>query len=96
MRRAIGALRGRVGPERPISVVHTDLPTNDFAALFDVLATDPDSYQAGDASAFASVGRSFYEQLLPSSSVGGPVAQSGIGADSSLAAKTCPRAKHSH
>ena len=31
---AIGTLRARVGHERAISVVHTDLPESDFTALF--------------------------------------------------------------
>jgi hypothetical protein len=30
---AISAVRERVGPERAISVVHTDAPDNDFTAL---------------------------------------------------------------
>ena len=63
---AIRALRDRVSPERAICVVHTDLPDNDFSALFQALSSDPDSYLAGDPAVFASaVGRSFYEQLLP-------------------------------
>jgi hypothetical protein len=67
---AIGALRKRVGPERAICVVHTDLPGNDFAALFQTLAAVPDSYLRADSQAFASaVGRSYYEQILPSGSV---------------------------
>ena len=41
---AIGVLRERLGRERPLFVLHTDLPGNDFAALFETLATDPDSY----------------------------------------------------
>jgi hypothetical protein len=66
----IRALRGRVGPERAISVVHTDLPDSDFAALFQTLAADPNSYLRGDPAAFASaVGRSFYRQILPPESV---------------------------
>jgi hypothetical protein len=67
---AIGALRNRVGPERAISVVHADLPGSDFSALFQTLNTDPDSYLRGDPATFASaVGRSFYQQILPSGSV---------------------------
>jgi hypothetical protein len=66
----IGALRERVGAERAIWVVHTDMPDNDFTALFHTLETDPNSYLRGDPAAFASaVGRSFYEQILPSQSV---------------------------
>jgi len=67
---AIGALRKRVGLERTILVVHTDLPENDFTALFRTLAADPNSYLRADPAVFAcAVGRSFYEQLLPASSV---------------------------
>ncbi|HEY0793572.1 MAG TPA: hypothetical protein VGD78_21100 [Chthoniobacterales bacterium] len=67
---AIAALRERVGPERAISVVHTDLPDNDFTALFQTLATDPNSHLSGDRAAFASaVDRSFYEPRLPARSV---------------------------
>lgn len=67
---AIAALRDRVGRDRAVSVVHTDLPGNDFTALFQTLDTDPDSYLHGDPKAYPfAVGRSFYEQLLPSGSV---------------------------
>ena len=67
---AISVLRERLGPERAISVVHTDLPDNDFTALFRTLATDPNSYLRGDPATFTSaVGRSFAEQILPGSSV---------------------------
>ena len=67
---AISVLRERVGPERAISVVHTDMPDNDFTALFQTLAVHPNSYLRGDPAVFASaVGKSFYEQILPSGSV---------------------------
>ena len=70
MRVAIAALRRRAGPTRAMSVVHTDLPDNDFAALFRMLVEDPESYLRGDPMVFASaIGRSFYEQLLPPASV---------------------------
>lgn len=63
---AIATLRERTGLDRPISVIHTDLPSNDFTALFRTLADDPASYLLGDSAAFASaVGRSFYGQILP-------------------------------
>ncbi len=66
---AIGVLRGR-DASREISVVHTDLPGNDFNALFRLLDGDPESYARLDPRVFASaVGRSFYEQLLPTASV---------------------------
>jgi hypothetical protein len=67
---AIRALRERVGRERTISVIHTDLPANDFSALFQTLASDPESYLRNDSEVFAAaVGRSYFEQILPSCSV---------------------------
>ncbi|MBL8905732.1 MAG: hypothetical protein JNM20_03545 [Rhizobiales bacterium] len=70
MAAAIAVLRQRVGAERAISVVHTDLPDSDFNALFLTLANDPESYARGNAAVFPSaVGRSFYDQILPSESV---------------------------
>lgn len=70
VRAAIAALRGRTRPEHSILVAHTDLPDNDFTAMFRTLAEDPDSYLSSDAATYASaVGRSFYAQILPSNSV---------------------------
>jgi SAM dependent carboxyl methyltransferase len=67
---AITILRQRIGSDRAISVVHTDLPENDFSVLFETLNTDPNSYLRRDHAVFASaVGRSFYEQILPATSV---------------------------
>jgi len=67
---AIQVLRQRVGQNREISVVHTDLPKNDFTALFQTLMESPESYLRKDPATFASaIGRSFYEQILPTGSV---------------------------
>jgi hypothetical protein len=67
---AVRVLRERLGPERAISVVHTDLPDNDFTALFRTVAADPNSYLRGNPEVFTlAVGRSFYEQILPAGSV---------------------------
>ncbi|PZQ50197.1 MAG: SAM-dependent methyltransferase [Rhodovulum sulfidophilum] len=67
---AIGVLRRRAGASREIAVAHTDLPENDFTTLATLLATDPASYLRGATGVFpAMVGRSFYEQILPSGSV---------------------------
>ena len=67
---AIRVLRERAGPDRSISVVHTDLQGNDFSALFQTVAADPDSYLRGDANIFPyAIGRSFYESLFPPGSV---------------------------
>lgn len=67
---AIAALRRRTRPEHSVLVAHTDVPDNDFTALFRTVADDPDSYLRKDAAVFTSaVGRSFYQQILPSGSV---------------------------
>src|ERR1700722_18243835 len=67
---AIGIFRERIGQERAVAVVHTDLPGNDFGALFQALVSDPASYLRDDPRVFPSaIGRSFYEQILPDSSV---------------------------
>ena len=66
MRTAIGVLRARLGPDRPIVVVHVDQPANDFNTLFDVLHRDPERYALDDPNVFPSaIGRSFYGNLLP-------------------------------
>ena len=71
MRAAIAAIRARAGGTLPISVVHTDIPGNDFSALFTLLATSPQSYLAGapDVCAYAA-GRSFYQRLFAPAQVG--------------------------
>jgi hypothetical protein len=70
MATAIRALRARAGADRAISVVHTDVPGNDFSTLFQTLDQDPGSYLHGDPAVFSSaVGRSFYRQVLPVESV---------------------------
>lgn len=67
---AIAVLRKRTRNDHCIYVAHTDVPENDFTAMFRTLAEDPDSYLAKDPASFASaIGRSFYQQILPSSSV---------------------------
>ncbi|MFI5510968.1 SAM-dependent methyltransferase [Mycobacterium sp. NPDC051804] len=67
---AIAMLRKRTRHDHSILVVHTDLPDNDFTAMFKTLAEDPDSYLGKDKATFASaVGRSFYAQIVPSNSV---------------------------
>jgi hypothetical protein len=67
---AIQVFRQRLGQKRPVAVFHTDLPDNDFSALFRTLAEDPRSYLQNHPNIFpAAVGRSFYEQILPVNSV---------------------------
>ncbi len=70
MSAAIDQLRSRLDAETPISIVHTDLPSNDFAALFTTLDTDPESYLRGASNVFSyASGRSFYERLFPAEHV---------------------------
>jgi hypothetical protein len=70
MAMAIDRLRHRAGAERPIEVVHTDLPSNDFASLFAALHEDEASYLAGRPGVFFSaVGRSYFEPILPAGRV---------------------------
>ncbi|MFN8033159.1 MAG: SAM-dependent methyltransferase [Mycobacterium sp.] len=67
---AIAVVRERTRPDHAILVAHTDVPDNDFSALFATLADDQDSYLKKDSATFASaVGRSFYTQILPSDSI---------------------------
>ncbi len=66
---AIAGLRERRGLPNPIVVVHTDIATNDFTALFETIERDPATYlHAPEVYAYAA-GRSFYERLFPDSSV---------------------------
>jgi len=66
MRTAIDILRRRAPDPRPIEVIHTDLPANDFQALFTLLAEDPSSYLAGRRNVFPSaIGRSYFGPILP-------------------------------
>jgi salicylate 1-O-methyltransferase len=66
----IAVLRRRTRPEHSILVTHTDVPENDFTALFRTLSDDPDSYLQADPASFGTaVGRSYYTQILPSNSV---------------------------
>ena len=65
---AVAALRERTN--LPVTVVHTDLPDNDFSAVFDVVAHDPSSYLAADRNTYAlAAGRSFYDEILVPGSV---------------------------
>lgn len=70
MAAAIAALRKRTRHDHAILLTHTDVPENDFTALFRTLADDPDSYLLHDSACFTSaIGRSFYSQILPAKTV---------------------------
>lgn len=67
---AIRVLRGRTSHDHAILVAHTDVPPNDFTALFHTLSDDPESYLHLDSATFTSaIGRSFYDQIVPSKTV---------------------------
>jgi hypothetical protein len=67
---AIEALRRRSNAKRPVEIYHNDLPTNDFSSLFQVIADEPDSYMAAHDHVFpTAIGRSYFEPILPPSSV---------------------------
>lgn len=67
---AIRVLRRRTRHDHAILVAHTDVPPNDFTALFHTLSDDPESYLHQDAATFTSaIGRSFYGQIVPSKTV---------------------------
>jgi len=62
----IDTLRTRVEPDRPIEVIHTDLPSNDFATLFAAVNEDPAGYMANRPGVFpCAVGRSYFDSILP-------------------------------
>ena len=70
MRLAIDTIRSRFGPDQPIEIIHTDLPSNDFASLFGTLCNDETSYLAGQRHVYPfAVGRSYFEPILPAARV---------------------------
>jgi hypothetical protein len=65
MRVAIAALRARAGAERVVEVIHSDLPANDFASLFQAIAEEPDSYMKSAINVFPSaIGRSYFDPVI--------------------------------
>jgi hypothetical protein len=64
MRRAIAAYRAR-DPARQVQVVHTDIPSNDFSAMFKLVEGSDRSYLRLPGTYAYATGRSFYERLFP-------------------------------
>jgi hypothetical protein len=65
MRVAIAALRAKSGPNRPVQVIHTDLPSNDFTSLFQAINDETDSYLNRASGVFPSaVGCSYFQPIL--------------------------------
>jgi hypothetical protein len=70
MQAIIETMRSRITADRPFVVYHVDLPVNDFNALFKTLDSDSNSYTRDSANIYAcGVGRSFFQNVLPPSSV---------------------------
>ncbi|MGF7158730.1 hypothetical protein FHS85_000340 [Rhodoligotrophos appendicifer] len=68
MRRVVGRVHLQV-PNKPVSITYTDLPTNDFSALFGQLHDNENSLgRLPNVFTFGS-GTSFYRQVLPDSSL---------------------------
>ncbi len=63
---AIAQIKSRWNPIPPITVIHTDLPTNDWTTLFQTVLTSPDSYLIGETKVFAfASGTSVYSEIFP-------------------------------
>ena len=65
MRAVVEQIRKRTGGNTPVTVVHTDIPANDFNTMFATVLDSPGSY-AHQPQVFAyAEARSFYEPLFP-------------------------------
>jgi hypothetical protein len=70
MKLVISTIKSRWNPVPAVSVVHVDLPTNDFATLFDTVQNSPNSYLHGESNVFSFVcGRSTYDRVFPPTSL---------------------------
>lgn len=66
----INILRERRANSFPVQITHTDQPGNDFASLFQLLETSPDSYLNCFRDTYAAAsGRSFYKRIFPAASI---------------------------
>jgi hypothetical protein len=61
IRAVLGARRG----SGPALVVHTDIPSNDFSALFELVESAPNTYLGAPGVFTLAAGQSFYHRLLP-------------------------------
>ncbi|HZQ34238.1 MAG TPA: SAM-dependent methyltransferase [Mycobacterium sp.] len=70
IRTAISVIRSRAESGRAICVFHADVAENNYAALYEALDSDPQSYLHDDPATFASSsGRSVYQQVVPTNIV---------------------------
>lgn len=65
MRAVVEGIRGRTGEETPVTVVHTDIPGNDFNTMFATVTGSPGSYAHQPHVFVHAEARSFYEPLFP-------------------------------
>ncbi|MDX6759127.1 hypothetical protein SIN09_06650 [Streptomyces sp. F8] len=65
MRAVVDGIRGRTGEDTPVTVVHTDIPANDFNALLATIMDTPGSYAKLPEVFAQAEARSFYEPLFP-------------------------------
>jgi SAM dependent carboxyl methyltransferase len=65
IRIAVNTLKQRSTPDTPVEVIHTDLPDNDFSALFHALQANESSYMDGSSNVFpAAIGRDYFQPLF--------------------------------
>ena len=55
--------------ERPVTILHTDLPDNNWSELNNILIHSEDSYLKLSNTFYSTLGRSFYDKILPNNSV---------------------------
>lgn len=67
---AINSILSRNPKPNSISVIHTDLPSNDFSSLFKMIEKNNSSYLSNHSGIFPfAVGRSYFDPILPSNTV---------------------------
>ena len=59
----------RESHSNPVSILHTDLPENNWVAVFNSINLSDDSYLHLDKIFYSTLGRSFFTQLVPNESV---------------------------
>lgn len=70
LKTAIAQVKARWNPAPPITVIHTDLPTNDWTTLFQTVLTSPHSYLAGETNVFClASGTSVYSRIFPANHI---------------------------
>lgn len=65
LRAVVEGIRRRTGNDTPVTVVHTDIPANDFNTMFATVLHSPDSYARRPQVFAYAEARSFYEPLFP-------------------------------